>query len=88
MTRLRVLAATSELPWPLNSGGHIRSAHLMKALAAITDFRLVCSVLPDQESGAEALREWGIDVRPVSVLERSKWSEGKRLLGAVARGEP
>lgn len=87
-TRPRVLAATSEPPWPLNSGGHIRSAYLMKALAAATDFRLVCPVPPGQESGVEALRGAGIDVRPATVPGRSKVGELKRLLGAAVRGEP
>jgi polysaccharide biosynthesis protein PslH len=88
VTRPRVLAATSEVPWPLNSGGHIRSFHLMKALAAATDFRLVCPVPPGQESAVEALRSAGIDVCSAAVPARSKWSEAKRLLGAVARREP
>lgn len=88
MTRPRVLAATSEPPWPLNSGGHIRSFHLMKALAAATDFRLVCPLPPGAESGTEHLRAAGIDVRPASVPARSKWAELRRLLGAAARGEP
>ncbi len=88
MTRPRVLAATSEPPWPLNSGGHIRSFHLMKALAAATDFRLVCPVPPDSEKGIEALRAAGIDVRPAAVPARSKWRELKQLLGAAARIEP
>jgi polysaccharide biosynthesis protein PslH len=88
VTRPRVLAATSEVPWPLNSGGHIRSFHLMKALAAATDFRLVCPVPPAQESGIEALRAAGIDVRPAAVPSRAPWGELKRLFGASARGEP
>ncbi|MDY3558988.1 glycosyltransferase family 4 protein [Gemmata sp. JC673] len=84
----RVLAATSEPPWPLNSGGHIRSFHLMKALAAATDFRLVCPVGPDQAASVEALQKAGIAVRPAAVPARSKWSEAKRLLGAALKAEP
>lgn len=86
--RPRLLAATSEVPWPLNSGGHIRSFHLMKALATATDFRLVCPVSPGQESGVEALRSAGINVRPAPVPSRSKWGEFKRLFGASVRREP
>lgn len=88
MTRPRVLAATSEVPWPLNSGGHIRSFHLMKALAAATDFRLVCPVPRGHERAVESLRAIGIDVRPAPVPSRSKWGEVKRLLGAAVRREP
>ena len=32
--RPSVLVITSELPWPLNTGGHLRTFHLMQALAA------------------------------------------------------
>src|SRR5438128_9651003 len=86
--RPRVLAVTSEPPWPLDTGGHIRNYHLMKALAAETDFRLVCPVRPDQSGAVEPLRAAGIDVRPASVPARTKWGEGKRLLGAVVRRQP
>lgn len=88
MTKPRVLAVTSEPPWPLNSGGHIRSFHLMKAMAAATDFRLVCPVAPEQFAGVKSLRAAGIDVRPAAVPPRSKAREAKRLLGAALRGEP
>lgn len=79
---------TSELPWPLDTGGHIRSFHLMKALAAVTELRLVCPVRADHASAVEPLRDAGIDVRPAQVPARTKWGEAKRLLGATARREP
>jgi glycosyltransferase involved in cell wall biosynthesis len=88
VTRPRVLAVTSDLPWPLNSGGRIRSFHMMKALSAATDFRLVCPVPPGQSATADALRAAGIDLRPAPVPARTKWSEAKRLLGAALRGQP
>lgn len=88
ITKPRVLAVTSEPPWPLNSGGHIRSFHLMKALAAATDFRLVCPVNPDQAASTAALEHAGIKVCPAPVPPRSKFAEAKRLLGAALRAEP
>ena len=42
--RRRVLAITSQPPWPLDSGGHIRTFHLMRALAGRFDLRLVTPV--------------------------------------------
>lgn len=87
-TRPRVLAVTSEPPWPLNSGGHIRSFHLMKALVAATEFRLVCPVAPGHGPSVDALRGAGIDVRPAPVPARTKWAEAARLLGAALRAEP
>jgi len=88
VSRPRVLAVTSDLPWPLNSGGRIRSFHMMKALSAATAFRLVCPVPPGQSATADALRSAGIDLRPAPVPARTKWSEAKRLLGAALRGQP
>jgi glycosyltransferase involved in cell wall biosynthesis len=88
LTRPRVLAVTSEPPWPLDTGGHIRSFHLMKALAAETEFRLVCPVRPDQAVAVEPLRAAGIDVRPAVVSARTKWGEARRLFGAAVRREP
>lgn len=88
MTRPRVLAVTSDLPWPLNSGGRIRSFHMMKALSAATAFRLVCPVPPDQGAAAAALRAAGIDLRAAPVPARTKWGEARRLIGAAVRGQP
>ena len=39
--RARVLAITSELPWPLNTGGHLRTFHLLRSLAQQFDVRLL-----------------------------------------------
>ncbi len=86
--RCRVLAVTSELPWPLNSGGHIRTFHLMKALAAVTDLRVVCPVVGDQRAAVEALAAAGIAVVPVPVGPRTKFGEARKFLGAVVRREP
>ena len=86
--RLRVLAVTSELPWPLNSGGHIRTFHLMKAIAAATDLRVVCPVVGDQSAAIEALAAAGIAVVPVPVGPRTMLGEARKFLGAVVRREP
>lgn len=88
-TRLpRSLAVTSELPWPLNSGGHIRSFHLLKALAAGTLLEFVCPVRRDQAEDVEALRARGIPVSAVPVGPRTLSGEGRRMLGAALRREP
>lgn len=86
--RCRVLAVTSELPWPLNSGGHIRTFHLMKAIAAATDLRVVCPVVGDQSAVIEALAAAGIAVVPVPVGPRTILGEARKFLGAVVRREP
>ena len=86
--RCRVLAVTSELPWPLNSGGHIRTFHLMKAIAASTDLRVVCPVIGDQLAAVEALAAAGIEVVPVPVSPRTMFGEARKLLGAAVHREP
>lgn len=86
--RPRVLAVTSEPPWPLDSGGRIRTFHLMKALAAETDLRLVCPVQPHQAGAVGPLLAHTIRIVPVPVGRRTKSGEARRLLGAALRGEP
>ncbi|WP_149499015.1 glycosyltransferase family 4 protein [Roseiconus lacunae] len=39
---MKILAVTSELPWPLNSGGHLRSYHLLNSIARFAEIQLVC----------------------------------------------
>jgi glycosyltransferase involved in cell wall biosynthesis len=84
----RVLAITSEPPWPLNSGGHIRTFHLMQALAAATQLRLVCPVQPAQAGAIAEIRAAGINVTGVPVGPRTPQGEAGRLLSAVVSGEP
>ncbi len=85
---LSILALTSELPWPLDTGGHLRSYHLLRALARRFRVRLITAVLPGQEQAVAAVRDSGIDVRPATVGPRFVWCEVVRALSASVRGEP
>lgn len=85
---LSVLAVTSELPWPLNSGGHLRTFHLLRALARQHCVRLVCAVTAGQEEALAVLQENGIAVCPARVEPREAWREAARALLAAARREP
>lgn len=69
--RLSILAVTSEVPWPLSSGGRLRSHHLLKRLASRHDVRLVVPVTPDRVGDLDGVRAAGIDVVPVPV--RGGW---------------
>jgi glycosyltransferase involved in cell wall biosynthesis len=83
-----VLAITSEPPWPLDTGGHLRTFHLIRALSRRFRVRLVVPVEPRQ-GGLDlegALR--GIDLVAVDVPPRSRVREGLRAVSAMARGEP
>jgi glycosyltransferase involved in cell wall biosynthesis len=84
----RVLAVTSELPWPLNAGGHLRTFHLLRTLARRFPLRLVTAIRPEEAPGVEALRAHGIDVCPAAVGPRRLLREGARVVAAGLRGEP
>jgi glycosyltransferase involved in cell wall biosynthesis len=86
--RTSVLAVTSELPWPLNTGGHIRSFHLLRSLAARFDLRLVAGVDSLNDPGIARLKEEGIRVCPVETGPRRPLAELFRVLDAATRFEP
>ncbi len=85
---MRVLAVTSEPPWPLDSGGHLRTFHLLRSLAGSVDLRLVCPVQPHQEAAVGPLTDRGFNLRPVAVGGRTGRGEAQRLADAALRGEP
>ncbi len=86
--RARILAITSELPWPLNTGGHLRTFHLMKALARKFDVRLIAGVEHSHEQGVAVLRAHGIQVRPAVTGPRDKFSELGRVVKAALHQQP
>lgn len=85
---MKVLAVTSEIPWPLDSGGRLRTFHVMKALSEAHDLQLVVPVTPLQAGHVQALGKQGIGIMPVPVVPRTKWSEARRLLSSRLRGLP
>jgi glycosyltransferase involved in cell wall biosynthesis len=83
-----LLAVTSELPWPLDCGGHLRTFHLLRTIAATMSVRLV---VPHQGGGrgtADPLREAGLDPYVVDIPPRTAAREARRFLGAQVRREP
>ena len=86
--RTRVLAITSELPWPLNTGGHIRTFHLLRSLAEQFNVRLLTVVECGDVEHLEHLRSVGIDVRAAVVGPRRPWTEAARVAAAAMRREP
>ena len=88
LTAPSLLAVTSQLPWPLDSGGHLRTFHLLRALAAGGRVRLVAGVARGEEAMVEPVRQAGIDVIPAPLGERRPWREASRMAGAFARNEP
>jgi glycosyltransferase involved in cell wall biosynthesis len=86
--RPSILAITSELPWPLDRGGHLRSFHLLRGLAADFDLRLVAPIEPGQESLVPALSAEGIRVCAVPVGPRRAPIETLRVFRAALTREP
>jgi glycosyltransferase involved in cell wall biosynthesis len=86
--RFKLLAVTSELPWPLNTGGHLRTFHLLRALNRHYQVRLVTPVRAQEGAAVDVLRQKGITVFPVPVRRRKPWWESLRALSAACRGEP
>lgn len=88
-THTRVLAVTSELPWPLNSGGHLRTFYLLRALARnVGETTLVVPIAGDRTRDIDVLRDAGLDVHAVDVGGRTRTGEARRGLTAVLRSEP
>ena len=86
--RPSVLAVTSEVPWPLNSGGHLRTFHLLRTLAQRFDVRLVVPTRGGDEAGRAALEQAGITLRLIPVPPRTRLSEAIKVAASAARREP
>jgi glycosyltransferase involved in cell wall biosynthesis len=83
-----ILAVTSQVPWPLDRGGHLRSFHLLRALAGTFRVRLVAGASSDGTEHLDAFRAAAIALRPVPLPRRSVASEARRILSAAVRREP
>jgi glycosyltransferase involved in cell wall biosynthesis len=83
-----VLVITSELPWPLNTGGHIRSFHILKALSAKFNVRVVAGVEVADDPGLPALGRNGIRVVPAFQKKRNPLAEAGRVTRSLLTEEP
>lgn len=88
MDRPSVLAVTSEVPWPLNSGGHLRTFHLLRTLTTRFDVRLVAPTRGNDEAGRAALERAGVTLRLVPVSPRRHLSEAVKVAMSAVRREP
>ena len=86
--RPTLLAVTSELPWPLASGGHLRTYHLLASLARRFDVRLVAPSAEGEADARAALARAGFFVRAVPIGARHVLGEGWRIAEAAARRDP
>ena len=87
--RPSVLAVTSEVPWPLDSGGHLRTYHLLRALARRMEVRLVVPTLPDRVNASRAaLAGAGLEPSIVALPPRTFAGESVTALRAALDREP
>jgi glycosyltransferase involved in cell wall biosynthesis len=87
--RTALLAVTSETPLPLDSGGHLRTFHLLRLLATRFDVRLVApSNRATAAAQARELAAAGIGPRLVPVASRTLVGEAVKVAVAAARREP
>lgn len=82
-----ILALTSELPWPLDRGGHLRTFHLLRALAARFHVRLVAGILGPADA-RDAFSRAGITLLTAEVGSRTRAGEAWRVARAAVRSEP
>ena len=84
-----VVAVTSEAPWPLDSGGHLRTFHLLKVLATRLQVRLVAPAAAERASAsALALSTAGIVPNMVPSRPRTLAGESIKALRAAFDKEP
>lgn len=87
--RPALLAVTSETPLPLDTGGHLRTYHLLRMLATRFDVRLVAPASPaTARDDADVLTAAGVTPRLVPIARRTMVREGLKLVAAAARREP
>jgi glycosyltransferase involved in cell wall biosynthesis len=83
-----IISITSQLPWPLNSGGHLRTYHLQQALAREFHCTLVAPTLESQRESIEALRRENLNIVPVFMANRNRVGETFRFLKAWGTRKP
>src|SRR5215475_4621015 len=69
--RLRVLFITEFLPWPLNTGGRIRTYHILRQIALRHEVTLVTQKSPGDTAGEECLRALGVRLYSISLKPQS-----------------
>lgn len=86
--RPRLVAITSEIPWPLNSGGHIRSYHLLKAISRMTPVSVLVPTDATRADLPAQLASGNLQVTQIHVGSRSALGEAGRVVRSLVRHEP
>lgn len=80
------MAVTSQVPWPLDRGGHLRTFHLLKGLAKELRVTLIAGAM--QPVDLNPFESVGIVLRPVTIPKASSWREMPRAAWCGIQGIP
>src|SRR5258708_13531738 len=84
-----IMAITSQLPWPLDRGGHLRSFHIMGALARHFPLTLVTSLPSSDPVDLAAFLDSGITLQSATTRTNGTLlRELPRVLSTALAGEP
>lgn len=83
-----LLAITSEPPWPLDSGGHLRTFNLLDALAAHFDVHLICPASENRITSSGLPQDSACTIECVTVPDRTLLGEAGRVVSAQLSGQP
>jgi polysaccharide biosynthesis protein PslH len=87
-TRLRVLFITEFLPWPLTSGGRIRTFHILQQLALRHHVTLITQKAAQDSEGEERLRSMVSQLYAVDLKPRSSIKKTLGVAASVVVNEP
>lgn len=85
---MSILTVTSEPPWPLDSGGHLRSFHLHNEMAAHLSVNMICPINQSLEARLRLPGDMRCSIELVKVAPRTVLSETRRIIAAQLAGEP
>jgi glycosyltransferase involved in cell wall biosynthesis len=84
--RPSIVAVTSELPWPLDSGGHLRTFHLLAYLSQ--HFQVTLVTRAPAATPLQAFEKAGIAVRTAPAEKASAVSQIRRAVRSAMSREP
>ena len=83
-----LLAVSSELPWPLNTGGRLRTFHLLRGLGQDFEVHLVAPTPRPDPAAIAALKDFGTLAVPVPVPRSNPAKEITKVVRSAVRGVP
>jgi glycosyltransferase involved in cell wall biosynthesis len=78
--KLQILFVTEFLPWPLNTGGRIRTFHLLRQASLRHNVTLLTQICMKDTTGMEEVRQFIAHLSPTTLNQRAR---SLRVLGAA-----